>query len=153
MGIREKIEERIRRKEQEIAEWTTKIAESRSYIQGLQEAVRLMPKEGVMASATELALRPGSSAHAAMEALNESPTPLHINALLKAMGKPNTKQQRVLVGGTLSRYARLGQIFSKTGPNTFTLLNKSAESETSEDFDSEEPNLISIADEEENEER
>lgn len=140
MGIREKIEERIRRKEQEISEWTTKIAEGRSYIQGLQEAVKLMPKEGNIASAPELALRPGSAAHRAMEVLREAANPLHINALLKAMGKQNTKEQRVLVGGTLSRYARLGQIFLRTGPNTFTLLNKSDESEPPEGFGSEEPN-------------
>ncbi|GKS65311.1 hypothetical protein YTPLAS72_26150 [Nitrospira sp.] len=150
MGIREKIEERIRRKEQEIADWTTKIAEARSYIQGLQEAIKLMPKEGATSSAPELALRPGSSAHHAMEALKASPIPLHINALLKAMGKENTKEQRVLVGGTLSRYARLGQVFSKTGPNTFTLLNKSEESETSDDFESE--SIPDPFEEEENEE-
>ena len=139
MGIREKIEERIRRKEQEISEWTTRIAEARSYIQGLQEAIKLMPKEGGVASASELALRPGSAAHRAMEVLRESPIPLHINALLKAMGRQSTKGQRVLVGGTLSRYARLGQIFLRTGPNTFTLLNKNDESQPPEGFGSEEP--------------
>jgi hypothetical protein len=134
MGAREKIEERIRRKEQEIAELTARIAEARAYIQGMQEASKMLPRDGANGDTPESVLRTGSTAYRAMEVLRDAEGPLHITDILKAIGTSNTKANRILVGGTLSRYVRGNQIFVRTGPNTFALANKGAEHEPPEDF-------------------
>ena len=133
MGVREKFEERIKRKLQEITELEMKIGEARAYIQAMQEAGKLLPRESNGHSA-ESVLKPGSAAYRAMQVLREAGHPLHITEILKASGGPVTKERKILVGGTLSRYARVGQIFAKTAPNTFTLIGRGVDAEPPEDF-------------------
>ncbi|SRR5712692_5770150 len=134
MGIKEKLEDKIQRKGQEILEFNAKIREAQAYIQALQEAAKLMPREEARNGGGEAALRPGGSAHKAFHALKSAGKPLHVTEILKAIGMPNTKNNRLALGGTLARYARNKLIFDKTAPNTFTVLNHESQEEPPDDF-------------------
>jgi len=122
MGMREKLDEKIKRKEQEILEFEAKIREARAYIQALHEAAKLLPREEAKNGNAETMLRPGGSAYKAFKALQEAGRPLHIKDILKAIGIPNNKTNRISLGGTLARYSRNNDIFKRTAPNTFALL-------------------------------
>lgn len=122
MGIKDKLEDRIKRKEQEIVEFQAKIREAQAYIQALQDATKLLPREEARSGKTETMLRPGGSAQKAFTALKEAGGPLHIKDILKAIGLLNNKNNRISLGGTLARYARNNDIFKRTAPNTFALI-------------------------------
>jgi hypothetical protein len=122
MGMREKLEERIRKKEAEIQDCEGRIREARAYIQALQDATKLLPRENIGPASATTGLRPGSSAYKAWVVLQQSGAPLHITEILELIDMANTKTNRISLGGTLSRYARSNQIFVKTAPNTFGLI-------------------------------
>ena len=133
MGMREKLDDKIKRKEQEILEFEAKIREARVYIQALQEAGKLLPREEARSGKAETMLRPGGSAHKAFVALREAGKPLHIKDIMKAIGIPNNKTNRISLGGTLARYSRNNEIFKRTALNTFALIEAGGE-EPPEDF-------------------
>ena len=120
MISRQKLESRIRQKEQEIHDLELSTREAKSYLQALQDMLKMLPKEGSVRGAD--ALRPGSDMAKARDAIRAAGTPMHISAILGAMGKENTKKNRVSVAGSLAGYVRKGAIFSKTAPNTFGLV-------------------------------
>ena len=124
MGIKQRLEEKIKKKEQEIIEWETNIREAKAYIQAVNETIKLLPREETKSSTPENLLRPGASAYKALQALKASDEPMHIIALLKAIKMENSKKNRISLGATLSRYSRNGEIFKKTAPNTFGLVEK-----------------------------
>jgi len=134
MGMKDKLEDKINRKQQEILEFQSKIREAQAYIQALQDAAKLLPREEARNGGGEAALRPGGSAHKAFQALRSAGKPLHVTEILKAIGMPNSKNNRLALGGTLARYARNKEIFAKTAPNTFTVLNSESHEEPPEDF-------------------
>lgn len=47
---------------------------------------------------------------------------LHIEELVKAIGKEPTRDNRVSLSGSLNSYVKKCQIFTKPAPNTFGLL-------------------------------
>jgi hypothetical protein len=49
--------------------------------------------------------------------------------LLKKLGKPETKEARVSLAGSIASYARKNEIFSRPEPNTFGLLEVDGEKE------------------------
>ncbi len=59
----------------------------------------------------------------ARDAIAAAGKPLHIAELLPAMGKENTQQNRLSLGGSLARCVREGVVFSRPAPNTFGLLS------------------------------
>lgn len=111
---------RIERKQQEAREFELKIREANAYIQGLQDTLRLLPKDSDELQ-QEVVLRVGSDLSKAREAILKAKHPLHITDIVKAIGKPNDKRNRLALAGGIARYARKGQIFVKAGPNTFGL--------------------------------
>ena len=121
MGIRDDFQKRIDRKQQEISEFELKIREAKAYIQALQDSIRSLLKEAIIAAPT-LTLRPGSSVYKARLAIKKSRKPMHITEILAALGLPNDKKHRLALSGTIASYARKNQIFIKTYPNTFGLL-------------------------------
>lgn len=122
MGMKERLDDRIKRKEQEIAEFQAKIREAQAYIQAMQDAAKLLPREEARSSKAEAVLRPGASAHKAFHALREAGKPMHITEILKAIGMSSNKANRISLGGTLARYSRNDEIFVRTAPNTFGLI-------------------------------
>lgn len=136
MNVRQKLEERVRRKEQEIRSHRSSIEKAEAYVQAMQDAIKLIPKDDTSEGGTTLTLRPGSSAHKAMEAIKAARRPLHITEILKAVGLKPEKKNKLAYGSTLARYARNHEIFKKTAPNTFDLFegNQVFEEELPEGF-------------------
>jgi len=132
MSTRRKFEERIKRKEAEIQELEMQVREGRAYLQALQEALKLLPREGA-ASGTdseEDVLRAGSMVALARNALQKVGHPLHLLDILTAVGKEPNSANRASLGGSLSAYVRKGEIFTRPAPNTFGLAEFPASPKT-----------------------
>lgn len=136
MGLRQKLDEKIRKKEQEIQSLETSIREARVYLQAMQDMLKLIPRDDSTKDGAETdLLKPGSAVFRAMQAIKEAGKPLHISAILRAMDVPDEKKHRVSLGGSLARYVRDGQIFTRSAPNTFGLVAMSqGGDEPPEDF-------------------
>jgi len=122
MGLKAKFEERIKRKELEIAEYETKIREARSYLQALQDSMKLLPKESQNTPLGSVTLRAGSYTYKVYEYLKKIGKPAHINDILKMIGKDVTNTEKVNLASTLGTYVRKKEIFTRTAPNTFGLI-------------------------------
>jgi hypothetical protein len=119
MGARENIQKLIDKKTQEMRDLDVKQREIMAYIQALQDSLKVLPRE---AGSEQPELRPHSALARTRDLIKNSGKPLHISEILKLLGKPSDKKNRVSISGTLSSYARSGRIFTKTAPNTFGLL-------------------------------
>ena len=132
MGLREELQRKCDRKaqenrdlEQQARELQTCIRENNSYIQALQDTMRMLDKEpatAVIGRTGEAIVRPGSSVANAIEILKKSGKAMHVNEMLKLMGKPITRNTKAALSGTLSPYVKRGQIFTRPAPNTFALV-------------------------------
>ncbi|HNS79762.1 MAG TPA: hypothetical protein PKM17_14030 [Syntrophorhabdus sp.] len=137
MGLREKFEDKIKKKELEIQEYEMKIREARAYVQALQDHIKFLPKEDMANDATDSnTLRPGSMPYRAHELLKKAGRPLHVSDILTGIGEEPTKPNRVSLSGTLASYVRNHKIFSRPMPNTFGLisLERAVSTEPPEDF-------------------
>ena len=123
MGIREKFEDRIRKKKEELRELEAQTRDLRVYIEAIEDSLKLLPKEDEEESPGEIELRHGSRPALVRDLLRAAGHPLHIGAILVGLEIENTKANRASVSGTIASYARQGQIFKKVGPNTFGLLS------------------------------
>lgn len=122
MSLRTELLKRIEKKQAEIGEYHDRIREATAYLQGLQDTLKLIPKEDDSGGAQEVSLRHGSNIAKARDAIRAANRPLHVTEILKAIGQPNDNRHRVALGGSIAAYARKGSIFTKTAPNTFGLL-------------------------------
>lgn len=117
MGIREELQKRIDRKQEELQELQLKIREGTIYIQALQDTMKLLPKDGPV----EIALRPGSNIAKARDVIKSAGKPLHINEILNALGPDVGKDKKLALTGSIGAYVRKGEIFTRPAPNTFGL--------------------------------
>jgi hypothetical protein len=116
MNERRRIEEKLRRKEQEIQTLEDRIKETRVYIQALQDVLKIMPKSPEMVT-----LRHGSAVARAREIIMRAGRPVHISAILEELGKDVTRAARSSITSSLAAYVRKGEVFTRTGPNTYGL--------------------------------
>ena len=121
MDLREEIQKRIDKKEEELREFELRIREGKAYIQALSETLRFLPKAPAAPLNPDLALRPGTAMAKVRDAIREAGRPLHITDILKALDRPINRENRGSIVGSLSAYVRKGEIFIKTAPNTFGL--------------------------------
>ena len=121
MSIRSELLKRIEKKQAEIKEHEDRIREATAYLQGLQDTLKLIPKDEDVGT-QDVALRHGSNIAKARDALMAARKPLHITEILKAIGQPTDKKHRLALGGSIASYARKNAVFTKTAPNTFGLL-------------------------------
>jgi hypothetical protein len=126
MNLRNELLKRIEKKQAEIREFDDRIREANAYVQGLQDTLKLIPKEDEF-SVQEVTLRHGSNIAKARDALRAAGNPLHITEILKVIGQPTDKKHRLALGGSIAAYARKGSVFTKTAPNTFGLTEFEAE--------------------------
>lgn len=126
MGLREDIQKRIERKQQELTEREMAFALERAatgaYIQAMQDMLKSLPRASSDIRPTNLILRPGSAMAQAKDAIQKAGKPLHISEILRAIGRPVDKVTRVSIGGSISNYVRRGEVFTRTAPNTFGLV-------------------------------
>jgi hypothetical protein len=128
MTTRQRIEERIRKKDQEIQEHENNIRDARVYIEALKETLRMLPKDDSETEKPESKLRAGSKIAKVYAFLKKTGHPLHISALLEGIGEPNTKENRLGLSGSLGAYVRNEEIFTRTSPNTFGLKETNGDS-------------------------
>lgn len=120
MSSRKKIEDRIRKKEEEIQRLEDKMREARAYMQALQDVMKFLPRdEGAPA---ESILRPGSAVTEAREIILRTGMPVHISDILAGLGREDTRKNRAAIAGSLAAYVRRGEIFNRPAPNTFGLV-------------------------------
>ena len=122
MGQRDKLEERIKKKREEIDKLKIQILEAEAYISGLQDAMKYLPKD-VKDETAEGAIRPGSKIYKTLNLLKTMGKPMHIDQILKALGLPVVKEEKVSLSGSLGWYVRKNQIFTRPAPNTFGLIS------------------------------
>ena len=125
-GLRATIGKKIENKQREInslrqqkREIDTKIREGEAYISAHQETLKMLARED--STSGERNLRVGSSMAKACDAIKKAGKPLHVDEILKALGRPNDKKNRTSLSGSLAHYVRKSEIFTRTAPNTFGL--------------------------------
>jgi hypothetical protein len=114
--------------------------EASSYVQALEDTVKMLPKpsaDGTPVS-SDRTPRAGRMVAQAREILVATGHTMHIRELLKSMGKPDDKTSRAALSGSLSAYTRRHEIFTLPAPNTFGLIefggNATVETEPPLDF-------------------
>ena len=133
MTDRNLIESRLRQKEREIQRLMASLREAEGYATALRELLGLEPAsdKSMVEQARDIILEKGHS--------------VHITELLRAMGREITRENRVSLTGALSAYVRRGDIFTKVGPNQFSLIElkrrqpKRTQSDPPENFGELEP--------------
>ncbi len=123
MGIIDKFNERIKKKEDEIQELETKIREAKAYLQALQDTIRLLPRERGVSNSVESTLKPGSAISKVLALLKNSGRPMHITEILEGIGKPVNKKNRASLSSALGWYVRKEEMFTRSSPNTFALIS------------------------------
>ncbi|MGH9765359.1 MAG: hypothetical protein ACREDR_23680, partial [Blastocatellia bacterium] len=104
MSIRSQLEKKIENKRQEIKNLENQLLEANAFVQGLQEALKVLPKDSNDMNESPATLRPGSNMAKAREVLKKAGKPMYITDLLKGMGLDLTKKNRVSVSGALGTY-------------------------------------------------
>ena len=124
MAVRANIEKRIEKEKQKIVELSSQIEKTEAFVQGLQEALQMLPKEkSVDLPKPKGYLREGSDMQKVQELIKKVGRPMHIDEILVGIGKTVDKATRASVVSSLHRYSRKGDIFNRVGPNQFSLLN------------------------------
>jgi len=121
MGMREELAKRIERKRAEIAELELQAKQALSYIQALEDTLKMLPRDGANTGEATQILRPNSAVAKAYEVLKLAGTPLHLTDLLRAINKEPSRANQGALNSSLSTYVRKGEIFTRTAPNTYGL--------------------------------
>jgi hypothetical protein len=118
MGYREELQRRIDQQQQKVWQLQADARDANTYLQGLVDAMKLLPKEPNPNK--EIRLRDGSAIAEARKAILAQKRPMHISEIMPAIGGKESDQPSVSSG--ISAYVRKGEIFVRTAPNTFGLI-------------------------------
>ncbi len=121
MGIRDNLQRLITKKEQEIDDLQQKLRDAKVYLQAVQDSMKVLPRD-VTESDKPRELRPGTAVAKTRDLIRGAGRPLHITDILRGLGKPTDKKNKLSLSGSLAGYVRDGQIFSRPAPNTFGLI-------------------------------
>jgi hypothetical protein len=123
MDDRQKIQDRLRKKEQEIQGLEERLRNARTYLSALQDILKLLGdnEDRPAANSSRASLRAGSGVDQARQVILRSGAPVHISALVEAMGQ-DTREGRISLASSLAAYVRKGEIFTRPAPNTFGLI-------------------------------
>lgn len=113
---------KIEAKRKDIEALKFQLVEAQSFLLGMEEALKFVPEDDALNGHNGSFLRPGTDLAKSREAILNSGRALHINEILKAIGKEVGKRQRVSLAGNLSYYAKGRRIFTKTAPATYGLI-------------------------------
>ncbi len=121
----------IQKEKQKILGFEGQIKHSQSFMLGLQEALRLLPKSSdiePIQTQPKSTFRAESDAKKAYSFLTQIAKPMGITQILEGIGKPDTKQNRASLASSLYRSARKGNEIIKVGANLFTVQGIQTES-------------------------
>jgi hypothetical protein len=141
MQAKKDIERRIDKEEQKISELRSQIEHEEAFLQGLQEALRMISKDGDNKPRKGKGrVRKGSDMAKIISLIKQKGKPMYISEILIGLGKEDTKANRMSIAGSLGRYVRGGNVFSRVGPNLFSLksMQVSSKIELPPDFGAEE---------------
>ena len=133
------IEKRIERKRAEIQELERKILEAKAYLKALDDVKRSLLSDQPSGKPVVLGRRKGTDLARAREAILKAGRPLHINELLKILGKEMNKKNRVSLSGNMAAYVRSGKVFTRPAPSTYGLLESKGDSAGEEAAESADP--------------
>lgn len=122
MSERSIVESRIKRKESEIRSLERKLEAARVYLQALKDVERAFDKGSDEREVDDIPLRKGSSVAQAREVIIRLGAPVHIDTLLEYLGKETTRENKSSLVSSLAAYVRRGEVFTRTAPNTFGLV-------------------------------
>jgi hypothetical protein len=122
MTERRKIEDRLRRKEQEIIALEDQIKEARIYISALQDVLKLLPRDSDQEGGGDAILRPGSLVAQARNIIRAKGSAVHVDEILRILGKDVSRENKAALSGSLAAYVRKGEIFTRPAPNTYGLI-------------------------------
>jgi hypothetical protein len=122
MDERRKIEDKLRKKEQELHAYEDRAKAARIYIQALQDVLKMLPKGRDEAVSAQAVLRPGGAVASARQVILSRGEPVHISDLMSALDKEPNRENRASLTSSLSAYVRRGEIFTRPAPNTFGLI-------------------------------
>ena len=122
MAFRDDLLRRMEKKQEDIFSLESQLREAKSYLQALEDTVRMLPREGLNEGHADTVLRPNSTIARARDAILAADRPLHIQEILGAVGKPSTTEARAALSGSLASYVRRKEIFTRSAPNTFGLI-------------------------------
>ena len=137
MGEREVIQDKIKKKEQEIQTLEDKLKTARVYLQALQDISKALSKEPN--SQAESILREGSAVAQARDLILKKGHPVHINDILDGLGRELTRESRASLTSSIAAYVRRREIFTRSAPNTFGLLELGHQTSNDSDLPSEPP--------------
>jgi hypothetical protein len=123
MDDRQKILERLRKKEQEIEGLEERLRTARTYVQALNDILKLLTDEDLSdgTSTQKTGLRAGSAVDQARQLILKNGSAVHISVLAAAIGQ-DTKEGRISLASSLAAYVRKEEIFTRPAPNTFGLV-------------------------------
>lgn len=123
MTERKIIEAQLAKKESEILMLEEKLKSAKVYIRALQDVMREIDRgTSSEESDGDVVLRRGSLADGARDLILDRGSPMHIDDLLKALGKVVTRETKASLTGSLAAYVRKGEIFTRPAPSTFGLV-------------------------------
>jgi hypothetical protein len=130
MDIRKELDKKISKKREEIDSLQNELQTAKTYLQALEDTRKLLPRNPV--DKPTVTLRPGTDLSRVRVILQEARAPLHVEDLLKRLGKPVEKKSKLSLSGSLASYARDNKIFTRPAPNTFGLVEFEAGAPTDE---------------------
>lgn len=122
MSEKKKIEERLRKKLQEVASYEEKAKAAKVYAAALRDVLKMLGGDDDEAEAPETKLRPGSAVAQARDIILARREPVHLDDILEAMGKEANRDTKASLAGSIAAYVRRDEIFTRPAPNTFGLV-------------------------------
>lgn len=121
MTERDIIQDKIKKKEQEIQSLEEKLRTAKVYLTALNDISKALSRDS-HTNVESAVLREGSAVAQARSLILRKGIPVHINDLLEGLGKGMTRESRASLTGSIAAYVRRGEVFSRSAPNTFGLL-------------------------------
>lgn len=119
MSERSIIETQITKKNNEIQSLEERLKTAKIYLKALNDIIKALDKGG---DSGNLALRSGSLVAQARDAIISSGNPIHIDDLLRILGKEVTRETKASLTSSIAAYVRKGEIFTRPVASTFGLV-------------------------------
>lgn len=98
-----------------------KISNTKNYLGGLEQGLKLLDRPIIFSKSKSNQLRPGCELAKIRDILFNSPEPMHVDEIVKALKDESPNKKASLVG-SLNDYVKNKRIFIKVSPNTFTVM-------------------------------
>jgi hypothetical protein len=121
------IKRKIDQKDEEVQRLRADLVRAEAYLEALRESLKLIQRDSGQDGGN--GIRVGSMIAKARDALRKEGQPLHVEEILRRMGREVTKKSRASLSGSLGTYVRDGNMFTRPMPNTFGLMEFEADAE------------------------